>query len=135
MIRAASFAGLLAAALSSASAQECQSTDGYAIGLHGGAYTNGELITDEQLSFIRDLAASVNEDLAGGMDAVSAVEKAVQAMEASALYNAGRASITNMEGYVENDASIMSGKDLNAGSVGSLIDTKSPIKAARLVME
>jgi len=135
MIRAASFAGLLAAALSSASAQECQSTGAHAIGLHGGAYTNGELITDEQLSFIRDLAASVNEDLAGGMDAVSAVEKAVQAMEASALYNAGRASITNLEGYVENDASIMSGKDLNAGSVGSLIDTKSPIKAARLVME
>lgn len=135
MIRAASLAGLSAFALSTAQAENCQVTSAYAIGLHGGAYTNGEGITETQMSFIRELAASVNIDLASGMDAVSAVEKSVQAMEASALYNAGRASITNQEGYVENDASIMSGEDLNAGAVGSLIDTKSPIKAARLVME
>ncbi|NRA31426.1 MAG: isoaspartyl peptidase/L-asparaginase [Parvularculaceae bacterium] len=121
--------------VSAANAQSCDQTTDHAIGLHGGAYTNGENITDAQMSFIRELAASVNIDLASGMDAVSAVEKAVRAMEASALYNAGRASITNQEGYVENDASIMSGNDLNAGAVGSLIDTKSPIHAARLVME
>lgn len=125
----------MSVSLGIAQAQDCDADTDYAIGLHGGAYTNGENITDEQMTFIKDLAAQAAGRLGEGMDAVSAVEMAVQAMEASALYNAGRASITNQEGYVENDASIMSGKDLNAGAVGSLIDTKSPIKAARLVME
>lgn len=118
-----------------AEAQDCEANTGYAIGLHGGAYTNGENISDEQMRFIRDLAAEVAGSLAEGMDAVSAVQTAVRAMEASGLYNAGRASITNEEGYVENDASIMSGRDLNAGAVGSLIATKSPVTAARLVMD
>ncbi|MEM1380929.1 MAG: isoaspartyl peptidase/L-asparaginase [Pseudomonadota bacterium] len=128
-------AGGALALLGAAHADHCEATGDYAIGLHGGAYTNGENITDEQMTFIRELAAQAAERLADGMEAVDAVEMTVQAMEASALYNAGRASITNQEGYVENDASIMSGADLNAGAVGSLVDTKSPVHAARLVME
>ncbi|MEE4212124.1 MAG: isoaspartyl peptidase/L-asparaginase family protein [Parvularcula sp.] len=116
-------------------AQSCEDDQDYAIALHGGAYTNGENISDKQMAYIRELARRVNQQLEGGMNAVDAVELAVGAMEASGLYNAGRASIINQEGYVENDASIMSGRDLNAGAVGSLIKTRSPIKAARLVME
>jgi beta-aspartyl-peptidase (threonine type) len=118
-----------------AAAQTCDANEDYAVGLHGGAYTNGENISSRQMAYIRELARRVNQQLEGGMNAVDAVELAVGAMEASGLYNAGRASIVNQEGYVENDASIMSGEDLDAGAVGSLINTRSPIKAARLVME
>ncbi len=125
-------AALLAA---SAHAQSCDAEDDFAIGLHGGAYTNGENISDQQMDYIRVLSDQVASRLERGMNAVDAVELAVAAMEASGLYNAGRASIVNQEGYVENDASIMSGKDLNAGAVGSLINTKSPVGAARLVMD
>ncbi|MFC3302613.1 isoaspartyl peptidase/L-asparaginase family protein [Parvularcula lutaonensis] len=125
------------ALLGVASAQNsaCNANTDYAIGLHGGAYTNGENISQQQMTYIRELAAQVNRRLQNGATAVDAVELAVGAMEESGLYNAGRASITNQEGYVENDASIMDGSDLNAGAVGSLINTRSPVHAARLVMD
>ena len=135
MIRSLGLVSVLALTHSFAHAQDCEADADYAIGLHGGAYTDGENITQEDMDFIRDLARDVNRFLEGGMTAVDAVEYAVKEMEASGLYNAGRASITNAEGFVENDAAIMSGKDLNAGAVGSLINTKSPVQAARLVME
>lgn len=132
-------AGVVCAALLSATAaaQEgpCSTGADYAIGLHGGAYTNGENISQQQMTYIRELASQIGRRLKNGATAVDAVELAVGAMEESGLYNAGRASIVNQEGYVENDASIMSGKDLNAGAVGSLINTRSPVHAARLVME
>lgn len=118
-----------------AEAQDCNARTDYAIGLHGGAYTNGENISQQQMTYIRELAGQVSRRLKDGATAVDAVEIAVAAMEESGLYNAGRASITNQEGYVENDASIMDGSNLNAGAVGSLTSTRSPIHAARLVMD
>lgn len=137
MDKATPFLAAFAASISFAAAQEapCSADGDYAIGLHGGAYTNGENITQQQMTYIRELAAQVNRQLRSGISAVDAVETAVAAMEESGLYNAGRASITNQEGYVENDASIMDGSNLNAGAVGSLINTRSPVHAARLVME
>ncbi|MCQ8185583.1 isoaspartyl peptidase/L-asparaginase family protein [Parvularcula maris] len=116
-------------------AQQCNTSTAYAVGLHGGAYTNGENISVQQMTYIRELAAQIGRRLRNGASAVDAVELAVGAMEESGLYNAGRASITNQEGYVENDASIMDGSNLNAGAVGSLIETRSPVHAARLVMD
>jgi beta-aspartyl-peptidase (threonine type) len=118
-----------------ASAQQCNTSIDYAVGLHGGAYTNGENISVQQMTYIRELAAQIGRRLRNGASAVDAVELAVGAMEESGLYNAGRGSIVNQEGFVENDASIMEGKDLRAGAVGSLIATRSPIRAARLVMD
>lgn len=126
----------LAFATGAASAEEaCAEKDKFAIGLHGGAFTEGETIADEERTFIRDLAEIVALELQDGISAVDAVEQAVADLEASGLFNAGRGSIVNAEGFVENDAAIMSGADLNAGAVGSLIKTRSPVSAARLVME
>jgi beta-aspartyl-peptidase (threonine type) len=118
-----------------AHAQGCDTSTDYAVGLHGGAYTNGENISQQQMTYIRELAVQINRRLKNGATAVDAVELAVGAMEESGLYNAGRGSIVNQEGFVENDASIMDGSDLNAGAVGSLIETRSPVHAARLVMD
>ncbi|NNU16294.1 beta-aspartyl-peptidase [Parvularcula sp. ZS-1/3] len=134
-MKAVLFAAAATLALGAAHAEDCAASTDYAIGLHGGAYTNGENISQQQMTYIRELAAQVGRQLRAGATAVDAVELAVGAMEESGLYNAGRASITNQEGYVENDASIMDGSNLNAGSVGSLINTRSPVHAARLVME
>ncbi|MEO1041951.1 MAG: isoaspartyl peptidase/L-asparaginase [Pseudomonadota bacterium] len=130
-----SVAVLAASASPSLAVEMCSIQTDHAIGLHGGAYTQGENITDEQMAFIRDLAEIVNLELREGISAVDAVTGAVEDLEASGLFNAGRGSIVNAEGFVENDAAIMSGSDLNAGAVGSLIKTKSPVTAARLVME
>ncbi|MEM9286001.1 MAG: isoaspartyl peptidase/L-asparaginase [Pseudomonadota bacterium] len=129
-------AAALAVSLTPSFAQEmCDAQAAYAIGLHGGAYTDGENITDEDMEFIKNLAEIVSLELREGISAVDAVAGAVADLEASGFYNAGRGSIVNAEGFVENDAAIMSGSDLNAGAVGSLINTKSPVQAARLVME
>jgi beta-aspartyl-peptidase (threonine type) len=67
---------------------------------------------------------------------LDAVETAVAMMEDSGLFDAGiKGSYLTAKGEVEMDASIMSGKDLSAGSVGMVKNIKNPVKVARLVME
>jgi beta-aspartyl-peptidase (threonine type) len=57
-------------------------------------------------------------------------------MEDCGLFDAGiNGSYLTAKGEVEMDAAIMSGKDLSAGSVGTVKDIKNPIKIARLVMQ
>ena len=56
-------------------------------------------------------------------------------MEDSPLFNAGKGAVFTHAGTNEMDASIMEGKDLNAGAVGGVSIVKNPIEAARLVME
>ncbi len=127
-------AALAAAGPALAQDEQCDARAAYAVALHGGAYDGAEP-TQRQLLFIEDTADAMRGALADGDRAIDVVERAVEALESSALYNAGRASIVNERGYVENDASIMDGRDLNAGAVGSFVNTKSPVGAARLVME
>jgi beta-aspartyl-peptidase (threonine type) len=50
-------------------------------------------------------------------------------------FNAGRGSVFTSAGTNEMDASIMDGKTLKAGAVGSVQHIKNPINLARLVME
>jgi len=50
-------------------------------------------------------------------------------------FNAGRGSVFTSAGTNEMDASIMDGKTLKAGAVGSVQHIKNPIALARLVME
>lgn len=73
--------------------------------------------------------------LENGGSSVDAVEKAVMILEDSPLFNAGKGSVFTSEGKNEMDASIMEGKDLNAGSVAAVTNIKNPIQAARVVME
>jgi beta-aspartyl-peptidase (threonine type) len=74
-------------------------------------------------------------DVRRGASALDTVEDLIVQMEDSGLFNAGRAAISNAEGYVETDASIMDGRDLDAGAVASMRLLKNPIRAARLVMD
>src|SRR5437870_4783007 len=68
--------------------------------------------------------------------ALDAVERAVAIMEDSGLFDAGiSGSYLTADAEIEMDASIMSGKDLSAGSIGMVQNIQNPIKLARLVME
>lgn len=73
--------------------------------------------------------------LENGGTALDAVEKTINVMENSPLFNSGFGSVLTSEGKVEMDASIMNGRDLNAGAVASVSRISNPISLARLVME
>src|SRR6266513_2368976 len=66
---------------------------------------------------------------------LDATEAAVRVLEDDPHFNAGRGSVFTSAGTNEMDASIMDGKTLKAGAVGSVQHIKNPISLARLVME
>lgn len=73
--------------------------------------------------------------LAGGGQALDAVQAAVLVLEDNPHFNAGRGAVLTREGVAELDASIMDGRDRRAGAVAQVRTVKNPILAARHVME
>ena len=111
-----------------------------AIVIHGGAGTIlKENLTPEKEQAIRaTLAQATNTGFAvlqRGGDAASAVVAAIEVMENSPLFNAGKGAVFTAEGTHELDASIMRGSDLQAGAVAGVKHVKNPIRAAMTVME
>jgi beta-aspartyl-peptidase (threonine type) len=108
--------------------------------VHGGAGTISRAkMTPERERVYR---AALTEALGKGLEilrnrgtALDAVEAAVRVLEDSPLFNAGKGAVFTSEGKNELDASIMDGKTLKAGAVGSVTTVKNPISAARAVME
>ena len=108
--------------------------------IHGGAGTikRGSMTPEKE----KEYRAKLEEALMAGYTAlqtgktgVDAVEIAINILEDSPLFNAGKGAVFNHEGKNELDASIMNGKDLSAGAVAGLHHVKNPITLARAVME
>ena len=114
-------------------AQSCDAQTRHAIIVHGG--TSSGKAYPERLAFIEDMLSERRAELEAGASALDVTERAIIAMEDSGLFNAGRGAISNLGGFVETDASIMDGRDRDAGAVASLTGIKNPIRAARRVME
>jgi beta-aspartyl-peptidase (threonine type) len=113
---------------------------GYAIVLHGGAGTIlKENMSEEAEAAYRTAlnnALEIGENiLKSGGSSLDAVEQTIMFMEDSPLFNAGKGAVFAHSGKNEMDASIMFGKDQNAGAVGGVTNIKHPISAARAVME
>lgn len=109
-----------------------------AIAVHGGASEDYPFLHEHQKEFELGLAKATETGysvLEKGGSALDAVEEAVVVLEDNPLFNAGKGSALNSRGEVEMDASIMSGKDLQAGAVSMVRTVKNPIRLARLVME
>jgi len=108
--------------------------------IHGGAgVIERERIAPREEEAIRaalgrslDAGAAILED---GGSALDAVEAAVRVLEDDPHFNAGRGSVFTYEGRIEMDASIMDGRERNAGAVSGVTATKNPIRLARAVME
>lgn len=111
-----------------------------ALVIHGGAGTIlKENMTPEKEKAYREKLTEALEAgykiLDEGGESIDAVIAAIQVLEESPLFNAGRGAVFTNEGKNELDASIMDGKTLNAGAVAGVTTVKSPIMAARKVME
>jgi len=107
----------------------------YAFALHGGAgaVAGRDYATVE--AHIKELTIECQAMLEAGKTSLDVVETAVIELERSGLYVAGRGSAPNSAGYVELDASIMSGPSREAGAVAALPNFVNPISVARGVME
>ena len=72
--------------------------------------------------------------LAGGGEALDAVEAAVRVMEALPVFNAGHGAALNARGGIEMSAGIMDGRDLRIGAIGGVGTLKHPVSVARAVL-
>lgn len=112
----------------------CDSDAIYALVVHGGAAFFREN-HDLKLTYIQQTLTEARSALSAGARAIDVVEAVIAGMEDSGAFNAGRGGIANQAGVVELDASIMEGRELQAGAVASVRSVRNPISAARLVMD
>ncbi len=112
----------------------------FSIAIHGGAGTlvKGMMTSDLEAQYKAALKLALEAGyqlLETGGTSVSAVEKAVQVLEDSHLFNAGKGSVFTADETHEMDASIMDGETLNAGAVSLITGIKNPVSLAKDVME
>jgi beta-aspartyl-peptidase (threonine type) len=112
----------------------------FGIVIHGGAgaITKDKMTPDLEKAFHEGLVASLvagYDILKAGGSSLDAVQKAVNVMEDSPLFNAGKGAVFTHAEKNEQDAAIMDGQTLKAGAVAGVQHVKSPIDLARLVME
>lgn len=108
--------------------------------IHGGAGTiTKDTITPEQEKEYKEkLTEALNAGYAvlnSGGTSIEAVQKSINVMEDSPLFNAGKGAVFTHDGRNELDASIMDGKTRKAGAVASVTTVKNPINVAIAVME
>jgi L-asparaginase / beta-aspartyl-peptidase len=112
----------------------------YTIAIHGGAgvITPGTLTSNEEKQYRESLEEALQagyQMLERGVSALDAVEAAVMSLEDNPLFNAGKGSVFNTEGIHEMEASVMWGKNLEAGAVCAIRNVRNPVHLARLAME
>ena len=108
--------------------------------IHGGAGTlKKKNMTAEQEKAYKDKIAEALTIgygiLENGGSALDAVIHSIVILENSPLFNAGKGAVFTHTGENELDASIMDGRNREAGAVAGVRTIKNPILAARAVME
>jgi beta-aspartyl-peptidase (threonine type) len=112
----------------------------FGIVIHGGAGTilKSKMMPEKEAEYTNILKEALKAGykiLDNGGSALDAVKAAINIMEDSPLFNAGKGAVLTEKGVAELDASIMDGKNLMAGAVAGVRHVKNPINLARLVME
>ena len=112
----------------------------FSIAIHGGAGTLVKGLMTEELESQYKAALNFALDagyalLKNGGSSLDAVETAVNHLENSPLFNAGKGAVFTAEGTHEMDAAIMEGKNRHAGAVSLITGIKNPVSLARDVME
>lgn len=112
----------------------------YVMVIHGGAGTIEKkfMTPEKEKAYTAALTQALQQGynlLKEGKSSIDAVQAAINVLEDSPLFNAGKGAVFTNEGKNELDASIMDGKTLKAGAVAGVTNIKNPINAARAVME
>lgn len=111
----------------------------FGIVIHGGAGTILKENMNDSLEAaykakLEEAIRTGHEILANGGTAIEAVQRTINVMENSPLFNAAKGAVFTAEGKNELDASIMDGETLNAGAVAGVTTVKNPINLAYEVM-
>jgi beta-aspartyl-peptidase (threonine type) len=102
--------------------------------VHAGAWDVPPREKDAHLVGVRRALGAGWDVLKGGGSALDAVVEAVRTMEEDSALNAGTGSVLCREGWVEMDAGLMDGRDLEAGAVSCVRDVRNPILLAKAVL-
>ncbi|GHE91135.1 isoaspartyl peptidase/L-asparaginase family protein [Thalassotalea profundi] len=126
--------------LSSLSSLSFAQEQPFAIAIHGGAGTidKSKMTPEKRVAYEKTLSLALDAGyqlLSEGKSSQQAIIAAIQIMEESPLFNAGKGAVYTYEGTHELDASIMDGRTLNAGAVSGVKTVKSPIALAQRVMD
>ena len=112
----------------------------FGIVIHGGAGTIlKENMTDSlEIAYKEKLEEAIrvgHEILANGGTAIDAIQRTINILEDSPLFNAGKGAVFTNQETNEMDAAIMDGETLNAGAIAGVTTVKNPINLAFQVME
>ena len=112
----------------------------FAIVIHGGAGTilKKNMTKQNEAAYKAKLEEAVMVGyniLKEGGSSLDAVQKTINILEDSPLFNAGKGAVFTNEETIELDASIMDGKTLNAGACAAITNVKNPINLARQIMD
>ena len=131
--------GLAASLVLFGSAAIAQDEGRWSLAIHGGAGTiaRGDMTPEMEASFratLQEALEAGKKVLAGGGSSVDAVEAVILILEDDPKFNAGRGAVFTWEERHELDASIMDGRDRDAGAVAGVTGIRHPITLARRVM-
>lgn len=112
----------------------------FAIAIHGGAGTllrteMSDSFKAELLSVLETSVRAGHQVLISGGDALDAVVAAVNVLENSEHFNAGKGSVLTHDEMVEMDAAVMHGHSMDVGAIAGVKHIKNPICLARDVMK
>ncbi|NAZ47654.1 isoaspartyl peptidase/L-asparaginase [Vibrio toranzoniae] len=111
----------------------------FSIAIHGGAGTilRDQMSDELKTGIVEALKKSVlagYQVLQSGGDALDAVVASVKVMEDSPHFNAGKGSVLTHDEFVDMDASVMHGREMDAGAIAGVRHIKNPVELARDVM-
>ena len=117
-----------------------QGSPPFSIAIHGGAGTidKAKFTAEKEAAYRAKLQEAVEAGykvLENGGESLQAVTTAINVLENSPFFNAGIGAVYTFDGEHELDASIMDGRNRQAGAVAGVKHIKNPINLARLVMD